>query len=196
MYGHCGVILDRVNFKTSRQLSSVKWDEGDILDCLHFLGVFLYTGKYICCIFTILMQTGLLIIKCYSFQKTDLPYLYLPSAGFTPHKDLKAKPFEVNTTLLRDLGLPQRHFIDGTTESMKNFVFVTAASDNHYKESQDLIGSIQEHYPDKEIIYFDLGLSGINRHKVRWGKYKSILLSIFLKLLNAYGCIMFPSCND
>ena len=67
------------------------------------------------------MQIGLSMFTiCYSFQETDLSYLYLPSAGFTPHKDFKAKPFEVNTTLLRDLGLPSRNFVDVTTESMNN----------------------------------------------------------------------------
>lgn len=51
-------------------------------------------------------------------------------------------------------------------------MFVTGASDNHFSESQDVIGGIQKYYPDRKIFYFDLGLSDINRNKVRFATGK------------------------
>ena len=40
----------------------------------------------------------------------------------------------------------------------QKMVFVTAASDNHYLESQDAIASVQKFFPGYKIIYYDLGL--------------------------------------
>ena len=38
-------------------------------------------------------------------------------------------------------------------------VFVTASSENHYRESIPAISSIQHYFPNHTTIYYDLGLS-------------------------------------
>ncbi|CAH1785286.1 unnamed protein product [Owenia fusiformis] len=53
---------------------------------------------------------------------------------------------------------PEEKFIDLSADMLKNFVFVTAASSNHFDESLDLIGSIQEFMPERVIYYYDIGL--------------------------------------
>ena len=45
-----------------------------------------------------------------------------------------------------------------TPDKMADFVFVTAASSNHFAESVDAIASIQTLMPEKKILYFDIGL--------------------------------------
>ena len=42
---------------------------------------------------------------------------------------------------------------------MADFVFVTAASENHFLESVDAIASVQSIMPTKQIHYFDIGLT-------------------------------------
>ena len=49
--------------------------------------------------------------------------------------------------------------IDLNTHDMDSFVFVTAASSNHFLYTIKCIGSIQIHYPRHKIIYYDLGLN-------------------------------------
>lgn len=42
---------------------------------------------------------------------------------------------------------------------LSNFTFITGSSSNHFKESKDLIASIQKVFPHKKIYYYDLGLN-------------------------------------
>jgi hypothetical protein len=42
---------------------------------------------------------------------------------------------------------------------LDDFVFVTAASDKYFDTSLDTIGRIQRYFPNKTIIYYDLGLT-------------------------------------
>lgn len=78
--------------------------------------------------------------------------VYMPPGSSPQGNSSQSKPIEANYTLLRTLGIPQRRFINLTRDSMNNFVFVTAASDDHVEESRDLIASIQEHSPGKEVL--------------------------------------------
>ena len=50
--------------------------------------------------------------------------------------------------------------------SMEKAPIVTAFSENHFTEALDLIGSIQEHMPNKRIIVYDLGLGLASRNVV------------------------------
>ena len=43
-------------------------------------------------------------------------------------------------------------------DKMDDFVFVTAASSNHFTEELDNIASIQTLMPQRKIIFFDIGL--------------------------------------
>ncbi|CAH1800063.1 unnamed protein product [Owenia fusiformis] len=75
------------------------------------------------------------------------------------HQQLTAKKELVATEeQMQRLALSQPSFIELSKENIQDFVFVTAASENHFTESFDLIGSIQTFYPDRNIYYYDLGL--------------------------------------
>ena len=51
------------------------------------------------------------------------------------------------------------YYIDLSTYDMYNFTIITAASENHFEESRDLVAGVQEIFPDKMIYYYDIGLS-------------------------------------
>lgn len=68
--------------------------------------------------------------------------------------------------MLQRLGIPPKTFVNLTKATVKKFAFVTAASNNHFMESQGVIERIQKYYPERDIIYFDLGLSNSSRDKV------------------------------
>ena len=53
---------------------------------------------------------------------------------------------------------PGDSFHSLSPETMADFVFVTAASSNHFKEELDNIALIQTLMPQKKIIFFDIGL--------------------------------------
>ena len=50
-------------------------------------------------------------------------------------------------------------FVDLTNRTDLEPVFVTANSETHFKESLDLIGSVQKFFPSSRILYFDWGLT-------------------------------------
>ena len=54
--------------------------------------------------------------------------------------------------------LPEIRFHPLSPDKMDDFVFVTAASSNHFTEEIDAIASIQTLMPEKKIIFFDIGL--------------------------------------
>ena len=59
-----------------------------------------------------------------------------------------------------------RNFINITEYDLTNFTFVTSSSSNHFKESLDMVAGVQHHFPDKKLIYYDLGLKPGQRKKV------------------------------
>ena len=79
-------------------------------------------------------------------------------------------PFNVSLKLRRSL-VPKNRFIDLETHVMKEFVFITAASSNHFKESVDAVASIQTLMPEKRIIYYDLGLEEKQITEVLYRRY-------------------------
>ncbi|KAI0238787.1 hypothetical protein LSAT2_010461 [Lamellibrachia satsuma] len=67
-------------------------------------------------------------------------------------------PFNVNDQVRRTFMPPSGSYHTLTSEKMADFVFVTAASSNHFAETVDAISSIQTIMPEKKIMYFDIGL--------------------------------------
>ena len=61
---------------------------------------------------------------------------------------------------------PGDSFHSLSPNKMDDFVFVTAASSNHFKEELDNIASIQTLMPHKKIIFFDIGLKADEIAKV------------------------------
>ena len=53
---------------------------------------------------------------------------------------------------------PADSFHSLSPDTMDDFVFVTAASSNHFTEEIDAIASIQTLMPQKKIVFFDIGL--------------------------------------
>ena len=50
------------------------------------------------------------------------------------------------------------YYVDINKYDLGNFTFITGSSSNHFKESKDLIASIQKVFPHKKIHFYDLGL--------------------------------------
>ena len=75
--------------------------------------------------------------------------------------------FNISRTLLTSLGFPINHFSSNTFNNSDEFVFVTAASDNHFYESLDAIARLQLYFPRYTIYFYDLSvktsLSRVNK---------------------------------
>lgn len=87
----------------------------------------------------------------------------MPTAAVMGRLPLRYKyngePFNISDQAARSLTPDSRSFITLTPDKMADFVFVTAASENHFLESVDAIASVQSAMPTKRILYFDLGLT-------------------------------------
>lgn len=69
------------------------------------------------------------------------------------------REFNVPPKVLHHLDLPLRsQFTELNYITARNFIFVTAASSNHFKESKNAIASAQEHFPNFRLLYYDIGL--------------------------------------
>jgi hypothetical protein len=67
--------------------------------------------------------------------------------------------FNVSQALLTSLGFPIDDFTTDNTVKANQFVFVTAASDNHFDECLDAIVNLQQHFPQHKIFFYDLSTS-------------------------------------
>ena len=76
-------------------------------------------------------------------------------------------PFNVNDQVRRTFMPPSGSYHTLTPDKMADFVFVTAASSNHFAESVDAIASIQTLMAEKKMLYFDIGLKTEQIAKVR-----------------------------
>ena len=74
--------------------------------------------------------------------------------------------FEIPSETMQRLGLPTQVFANLTGDFLEEFVFVTAASANHYKESIDAIATVQKYFTGRKIYYYDLGLKAAQREEV------------------------------
>jgi hypothetical protein len=68
------------------------------------------------------------------------------------------RPFNMADAKLRAVGFPRKsHSVSSLTESSFNqFVFVTAASGNHFREALDAIATVQRYFPKHVLYYYDL----------------------------------------
>ena len=64
-------------------------------------------------------------------------------------------------------GVARKLFVNLTMENADHFVFVTAASQNHFDESVDAVASIQRHMPSRKTLYYDLGLDKASVRKIK-----------------------------
>ena len=76
-------------------------------------------------------------------------------------------PFTVSDQVRRTFMPPSGSYHTLTSDKMADFVFVTAASSNHFAETVDAISSIQTIMPEKKIMYFDIGLKAKQIAEVR-----------------------------
>ena len=79
-------------------------------------------------------------------------------------------PFKASDEARRTFMPPSDSFHPLTPDKMADFVFVTAASSNHFNEVVDAIASIQTLMPRKRIYFFDIGLKADQITKV-WCTY-------------------------
>jgi len=78
--------------------------------------------------------------------------------------DYRQLSFNVSRTLLATLGFPLKQFSAITADNIDEFVFVTAASDNHFDECLDAITLVQLYFPRHTIYFYDLSInSSISR---------------------------------
>ena len=75
-------------------------------------------------------------------------------------------PFNTSDEARRTFMPPSDSFHPLTPDKMADFVFVTAASSNHFDEAVDAIASIQTLMPRKRIYFFDIGLKADQIAKV------------------------------
>ncbi|KAK2186416.1 hypothetical protein NP493_201g04025 [Ridgeia piscesae] len=57
------------------------------------------------------------------------------------------------------MGLPPTTYADLSTDTLQQYVVVTGASSDHFRESVDAVASVQTNMPTRKIIYYDLGLT-------------------------------------
>ena len=76
-------------------------------------------------------------------------------------------PFNASDQMRRTFMPPSDSYHTLTPEKMADFVFVTAASSNHFAESVAAIAAIQTIMPEKKMLYFDIGLKTEEIAKVR-----------------------------
>ena len=73
----------------------------------------------------------------------------------------------VNLTLPLEV-LKRKNMPASTIYNMYNrLVVVTCASSNHFRESKDMIASVQKYLPHSKILFYDLGLTERERLEVR-----------------------------
>ncbi|KAI0216005.1 hypothetical protein LSAT2_031932 [Lamellibrachia satsuma] len=85
--------------------------------------------------------------------KTTLEFEKLPLQYAT-----NSIPFNASDQVRRNFMPPSGSYHTLAPDKMADFVFVTAASSNHFAESVDAIAAIQTLMPQKKIMYFDIGL--------------------------------------
>ena len=83
---------------------------------------------------------------------------YVSSKGLSLQYSTESIPFKATEEERSTFMPPGDSFHPLSPDKMDDFVFVTAASSNHFTEEIDAIASIQTLMPQKKIIFFDIGL--------------------------------------
>lgn len=78
-----------------------------------------------------------------------------------PEPGIVGQPFSCSNAMhLQRLGLlSKKNVLDMSRDELPRPMFVTAMSDNHYKEGLTLIANIRKFWPQQKVIVYDLGLS-------------------------------------
>ena len=80
-----------------------------------------------------------------------------------PHQDkMEGKPFSIKPIHIKRLLVPLANskLVTAISDNLlDNYVFVTACSSNHFGESNVTVRRVRKLFPDKKIIFYDLGLA-------------------------------------
>ena len=98
-------------------------------------------------------------------QKPTLSYTY--QAPVAARNQTPGKPFTIAPSFMSQLGLPPNHFFELTEQTVRDFVFVTAADTRHFVEIKDCVASIQIYFPGYDIHIYDIGLTKAEITEVR-----------------------------
>jgi hypothetical protein len=66
--------------------------------------------------------------------------------------------FNFSQTYLRNIGFPITRFSSIDENNCKQFVFLTAASDDHFNECLDAIALVQRYFPQHKLVFYDLSI--------------------------------------
>ena len=101
-------------------------------------------------------------------QKLPVNYIYTNQTG-----SVKGKQFHISQHRIQQYTHLLTDFVHPTREIFERFIFVTGVSSNHFLQSQSAIGSIQMHFGNKTIHYYDWGLTDTELKQVkRWCNVK------------------------
>ena len=92
-----------------------------------------------------------------------------PSLPHTNTKDdVVGVPFDIREAYLTNIGYPLNEFVQLTSSSVNEFVFVTAANGLFFDRDMDAIATVQQFFPNNDIYFYDLshGLLVKYREKV------------------------------
>jgi hypothetical protein len=91
------------------------------------------------------------------------------------------KPISVEDTMMTSMSMPASNFSILDNDTIRDFVFVTGASSNHFQETKDAIAGVQTHMPGYKLLYYDLGLTPVQIKEV---------LSIRCVYFHSYVCLL------
>ncbi|KAL6735735.1 hypothetical protein Aduo_006148 [Ancylostoma duodenale] len=86
-----------------------------------------------------------------------------------PKAEVKGRRFDcehINNLERLDL-LSNKNALDFELQALPEPPFVTAMSDNHFKEGRTLIANIRKNFPRKKIYVYDLGLKGTSLDELK-----------------------------
>lgn len=101
--------------------------------------------------------------------------------AFNPTQYRNGKKFEVAEEYTKITKLHERnHFTNLTEDTVRDFVFATAASSNHFNESIDAVDRTQRFFPNYIIVFYDIGLLPTEVEQVHWFSASPHLPSVML----------------
>ena len=88
---------------------------------------------------------------------SELPYAYKPPEA--AKVDKVGKKFGIDPEFIAKIGLPPDEFFQLNNDTVRDFVFVTAADTRHVVEMRDCVASIQLYFPGYDIHLYDIGMT-------------------------------------
>jgi hypothetical protein len=98
-------------------------------------------------------------------QKTSLPYIYQPPIA--SRIQIAGKRFNIPPSFMARIGLPPEKFFQLSGDTVRDFVFVSAADTKHIVEMRDCVASIQKYFSGYHIHIYDIGLKKAEVTEVR-----------------------------